>query len=211
MGMAMGSTAIAIIFSPFGKRSGAHFNPAVTLTYYRLGEVEPWDAAFYTLFQFVGGTAGVLVASLVLGNLVAHRSVNYAATVPGPKWSLARLSRGGQAYELRISATPGMRLSMTMMLGQSNDSFYAPDVSGVGLFDGKGNPVSGDVTEKFVLWDAGTEVNEELGIGPDQGPRQKAVNTGADEHGVVHRAKDLSFYTKTAELFRVTITPETGM
>jgi aquaporin Z len=83
MGTAMGLTAVAIIFSPFGKRSGAHINPAVTLTYFRLGKIEPWDAAFYTLFQFAGGIAGVLVASLLLGNLVAHHSVNYAATVPG--------------------------------------------------------------------------------------------------------------------------------
>src|SRR6266542_3514850 len=65
MGVAMGSTAIGIIFSPLGKRSGAHFNPAVTLTYLRLGKVEAWDAAFYILFQFVGGIAGVLIASLV--------------------------------------------------------------------------------------------------------------------------------------------------
>jgi aquaporin Z len=84
MGTAMGLTAVAIIFSPFGKRSGAHINPAVTLTYFRLGKIEPWDAAFYTLFQFTGGIAGVLVASLLLGNLIAHQSVNYAATVPGP-------------------------------------------------------------------------------------------------------------------------------
>jgi aquaporin Z len=84
MGMAMGSTAIAIIFSPLGKRSGAHINPAVTLTYFRLGKIQPWDAAFYTLFQFTGGIAGVLVASLLLNNLIAHQSVNYAATVPGP-------------------------------------------------------------------------------------------------------------------------------
>ena len=84
MGLAMGSTAIAIIFSPIGKRSGAHFNPAVTLTYLRLGKVAPWDAAFYIAFQFVGGIAGVLVASLILGNLVAHASVNYSATMPGP-------------------------------------------------------------------------------------------------------------------------------
>jgi len=83
MGLAMGSTAIAIIFSPIGKRSGAHFNPAVTLTYLRLGKVAPWDAAFYIAFQFVGGITGVLVASLVLGNLVAHASVNYSATLPG--------------------------------------------------------------------------------------------------------------------------------
>ena len=84
MGTAMGLTAIAIIFSPLGKRSGAHFNPSVTLTFFRLGKVEPWDAAFYTLFQFIGGITGVLVAFLLFGSLVAHQSVKYAATVPGP-------------------------------------------------------------------------------------------------------------------------------
>jgi len=84
MGTAMGSTAIAIIFSPLGKRSGAHFNPSVTWTYFRLGKIGAWDAAFYTLFQFAGGIAGVIMASLTLNRLVAHKSVNYAATLPGP-------------------------------------------------------------------------------------------------------------------------------
>jgi aquaporin Z len=84
MGTAMGSTAIAIIFSPLGKRSGAHFNPSVTWTFFRLGKIEAWDAVFYTLFQFAGGIAGVLLASLTLGSLVNHQSVNYAVTVPGP-------------------------------------------------------------------------------------------------------------------------------
>ena len=84
MGTAMGSTAIAIIFSPLGKRSGAHFNPAVTWTFFRLGKIEASDAAFYTLFQFAGGMAGIMLASLTLGNLVAHQSVNYATTRPGP-------------------------------------------------------------------------------------------------------------------------------
>src|SRR5688500_20398840 len=83
MGMAMGSTAIAIIFSPLGKRSGAHFNPSVTWTFFRLGKIEAWDAAFYTLFQFAGGIAGVMLASFTLGQLVSHQSVNYAATLPG--------------------------------------------------------------------------------------------------------------------------------
>jgi hypothetical protein len=85
-----GSTAIAIIFSPIGKRSGAHFNPAVTLTYSRLGKIAPWDAAYYIALQFVGGIAGVLVALLVLGNLVAHRSVNYSSTLPGQSGPSAR-------------------------------------------------------------------------------------------------------------------------
>lgn len=84
MGIAMGSTAIAIVFSPFGKRSGAHFNPAVTLTFLRLGKVEPWDAVFYIVSQFIGAVAGVLIAAVFFGRLVADHSVNYAATVPGP-------------------------------------------------------------------------------------------------------------------------------
>ena len=84
MGLAMGSTAIAIIFSPIGQRSGAHFNPSVTWTFFRLGKIDAWDAAFYTLFQFAGGLTGVLLASLALGRPIAHQSVNYAVTLPGP-------------------------------------------------------------------------------------------------------------------------------
>src|SRR5690242_7977475 len=83
MGTAMGSTAIAIIFSPLGQRSGAHFNPSVTWTFFRLGKIDASDAAFYTLFQFAGGIAGVMLASLTFHTLVAHKSVNYAATLPG--------------------------------------------------------------------------------------------------------------------------------
>ena len=39
IGVCMGLTAIALIYSPWGKRSGAHMNPAVTLTFLRLGKV----------------------------------------------------------------------------------------------------------------------------------------------------------------------------
>jgi aquaporin Z len=38
MGLAMGGTAIAIIYSPWGKQSGAHINPSTTLTFFRLGK-----------------------------------------------------------------------------------------------------------------------------------------------------------------------------
>jgi len=88
MGIAMGSTAIGIIFSPLGKRSGAHFNPSVTLTFFRLGKVTPWDTTFYIMAQFVGGVAGVALATLLLGRAVAAPSVNYAATLPGPRGAL---------------------------------------------------------------------------------------------------------------------------
>jgi aquaporin Z len=84
-GSAMGATAILNIYSPWGKRSGAHLNPSTTLTFWRLGKIETSDAVFYTLSQFAGGVAGVLTAQLVLGRLIAHPTVNYVATVPGPQ------------------------------------------------------------------------------------------------------------------------------
>src|SRR5437763_11108515 len=84
MGAAMGATALALILSPWGKRSGAHFNPAVTLAFCRLGKIEPWDAFFYVVAQFVGGVAGVVLAAKLLGARIRHPAVSYAATVPGP-------------------------------------------------------------------------------------------------------------------------------
>jgi aquaporin Z len=83
IGIAMGLTAIGIIYSPLGQRSGAHFNPSVTLTFFRLGKVELWDAVFYSVAQFIGGVLGVVLSALLLGEMVAHPSVQYAVTVPG--------------------------------------------------------------------------------------------------------------------------------
>src|ERR1051325_1786571 len=119
--------------------------------------------------------------------------------------------RPGDSYEFTVTALPGMKLFMTQMFGQSNDWFYAPSVNGITLFDNKGNPVSGDITNQLYLWDAGTEKDEEIGIGPNQGPRQKGPNTGEAENGVVHRVKDARWTGRNTEFFRVTITPEGGM
>jgi aquaporin Z len=87
-GIAMGFTAIAIICSPFGKRSGAHMNPAVTLSFLSLGKIRSWDAAFYVAAQFAGGIAGVRLAKAVLSPALADSAVNYVATVPG-RWGVA--------------------------------------------------------------------------------------------------------------------------
>lgn len=84
MGLAMAVTAVGIIYSPWGKQSGAHLNPSVTLAFLRLGKVEPRDALFYVVAQFAGGAAGLLLAVAVLGACLADPSVNYVATLPGP-------------------------------------------------------------------------------------------------------------------------------
>jgi len=83
MGITMGGTAAAIIYSPWGMRSGAHINPAVTFTFWRLGKIEPVDAALYVLSHFAGAVAGIAAAVLLLGELLRDRAVNYVVTVPG--------------------------------------------------------------------------------------------------------------------------------
>lgn len=84
IGLAMGLTAIALIYSRWGKRSGAHINPAVTFTFYRLGKIAPWDASFYIAAQFLGAGMGMAVALFaVTPTIVGHPSVNFIVTVPG--------------------------------------------------------------------------------------------------------------------------------
>jgi aquaporin Z len=91
MGVVMGLTAIGLIYSPWGQQSGAHLNPAVTLTFWRLGKVATWDAVFYVLAQFTGGLLGVLVVLALLGAAFADPPVSYVATVPGPHGVAAAL------------------------------------------------------------------------------------------------------------------------
>ncbi|NJR43317.1 MAG: hypothetical protein HC767_12335 [Akkermansiaceae bacterium] len=69
----------------------------------------------------------------------------------------------------------------------------------------KGQPVSGDITDKLMLWDAGTEVNQAPGIGDEQAPRQKAHNTGKAENGKVGMVKDAFKYPETKSVLKVTI------
>jgi aquaporin Z len=112
MGMAMGLTAVGIIYSPWGQQSGAHLNPSVTLSFFRLGKVEPWDALFYVIAQFIGGISGVLLAAALLGHVIAHPAVNYVATTPGMAGAgIAFLAEVGISFVLmsvvlRVSNTP---------------------------------------------------------------------------------------------------------
>jgi aquaporin Z len=116
MGVAMGLTCAALIYSPLGVRSGAHMNPAVTLTFLRLKRMTPRDAAGYVAGQFAGGTAGVVAATLALGGLPADPAVNYVATLPGASGAGAAF-----AAELWISF-----VMMTMVLQMTSRPRLAP-------------------------------------------------------------------------------------
>lgn len=115
MGLAMALTAVVLIYNRWGQQSGAHFNPAVTLTFYRLGKVAPRDALAYAFAQFVGGAAGMLLASATLARWLGHPDVNFIATLPG-KWGV------GVAWLAEFAIA---FLLMTVVLTVSNTPRFA--------------------------------------------------------------------------------------
>ena len=113
----------------------------------------------------------------------------------------------GNAYEFTVQAAPGDRLSFATMFVPSNDLFFAPDGRGLPLFDGE-TPISGDVTHGVSLWDAGTEENEEPGVGSHQPQRQMEAGAGTDEGGVVRNVAGVADgydYPYVSEVVRVTV------
>lgn len=109
----------------------------------------------------------------------------------------------GKAYEFTITAEPGQFLSIAAMFGQSNDWFYSVDRP-IALFNG-GKAVSGDMSPQIALFDAGTEVDEEPGLGPNQAPRQANPEAGVREHQPVAHAGGKWRIPATSEVFRLTI------
>jgi len=102
-GLAMGLTAIAIIYSPWGQRSGAHMNPALTLTFLHLRKIQRHDAFFYVGFQMIGGIFGILIARAFFNRIVAHQTVNYVVTVPGNAGAFAAfLAEGSLAFIMML-------------------------------------------------------------------------------------------------------------
>ena len=114
-------------------------------------------------------------------------------------------ARPGAAFELEIEARPGERLSFAAMFGMSNDWVFATPAAGVALFDADGAPIDGDVSDEIVVVDVGTEIDQELAIGPFTGPQQAGPDMGpADPIGTV-RAAD--YPIDAASHVRVTVTP----
>ena len=120
IGIAMGLTAIGIIYSPWGKQSGAHLNPAVTLTFFRLRKIQGTDAFCYAFAQLVGGLIGLLVASVAIGRAIEHPAVNYVVTVPGTDGA-------GIAFVAETLISFGLMLSVLLI---SNHKSLAP-VTGI--------------------------------------------------------------------------------
>src|SRR5262245_33172141 len=103
MGLAMGTTATSMVLSPWGQQSGGHIKPAITVAFYRLGEVARWDLVFYATGHFLGAIAGVTLAALVLIGTPGNEAVQYAITRPG-------------TYGSAVTFLAEMTISFTLML-----------------------------------------------------------------------------------------------
>jgi len=117
----------------------------------------------------------------------------------------------GNSYSFSVDAEPGDRLSLATMYIQSNDLFYALPAEGLPLFDGD-QPIDRDVTGSVALYDAGTEGDQEPGVGLDQAPRQSSLDTGPDGEGslseITGGSDDGVSYPATSSIVTVTVSPQ---
>lgn len=138
--LALLASAFGLILAntPLGRRTGPHLNPAMTLTFLRLGRINIRDAFGFIIGQFVGGILGVLLAWLLLG--APARDNNFSTTTPGP-FSLMTAWLAEFVVSLLIVAvvftsnrSRFVRFTsvISAMLGWSIATFESP-ISGAGL------------------------------------------------------------------------------
>ncbi|MFZ6013010.1 MAG: MIP/aquaporin family protein [Bacteroidota bacterium] len=138
MGVAMGLTAILIIYSPMGKLSGAHMNPAISLVFLRLGKVKRTDAIFYILAQIIGGTVAVVITSVIFGAAFQDPPINFVITAPGRPGPLV-------AFAVETMMSFGMMTTVLTMSNHPTLAKYTGVIAGllVAMFVTLSAPISG--------------------------------------------------------------------
>lgn len=124
MGLAVGVTMVAIVMSPWGQRSGGHFNPALTVAFYHLRKMDLRDALLYLVAQFSGAIAGVCAVRFLLPDTIGRRAVRYAITAPGVR---------GTALAFIAELTISFVLMSTILVSSNREALarYTPYLVGV--------------------------------------------------------------------------------
>ncbi|WP_327287214.1 MIP/aquaporin family protein [Streptomyces sp. NBC_01198] len=102
IGVLSGATLTALIFTPPGRRSGGHMNPAVTVSLWLMDAFPGRSVVPYAIAQLAGSAAGVGLARLVWGSVVSRPTIAHGAIRPAPDWepSAVFLAEGGAMMAL---------------------------------------------------------------------------------------------------------------
>ena len=107
VGVIVGAVLLVLIRSPWGRRSGAHLNPAVSIGLWLMGAFPGRWVAPYAAAQLAGSLAGAGLARLVWGQAVAAAPIRYAAVQPSAGWN-------GPAV---FAAESGCLIAVTLLIG----------------------------------------------------------------------------------------------
>jgi glycerol uptake facilitator protein/aquaporin Z len=87
VGVVVGAVLLCLIYSPWGRRSGAHMNPAVSVALWLMGAFPRRWVLPYILAQLAGSLVGSALAGLAWGRAATAAPVQYAAVQPAPDWN----------------------------------------------------------------------------------------------------------------------------
>lgn len=119
---------LMMLISTLGGASGAHFNPAVTVTLTALRKISPIDAAVYIAVQFAGAVAGALVVKAIL--IDPADAVNFGATGVNEKF----VSGDGGAFVAELLGTFVLMWAiMGLVVNPRGDRNWAPWIIGATL------------------------------------------------------------------------------
>ncbi|MFC7139652.1 spondin domain-containing protein [Halosimplex aquaticum] len=120
----------------------------------------------------------------------------------------------GESTTFYVNATKDEALSFATMFVPSNDLFIGPcqDGDAISLYS-DGSPISGEVTDKLKIYDAGTEENQPPGTGEDIKPNQPltAIDVGPDEDRPIRPIEEVDDefeYPAVSDVISVTIEPQ---
>jgi aquaporin Z len=117
-GLLFAGSGSLVALSPLGRRSGAHLNPAVTLTFWAQGKVHPHDVAGYLVAQFAGALAATAALRLAWGSTARH--LQLGATQPGR--GLTDL----QAAAVEMLMTAALLLMILFLTSSSRTARWTP-------------------------------------------------------------------------------------
>jgi len=107
VGVCVGAVLLLLIRSSWGRRSGAHMNPAVSVALWLMGAFPGRWVLPYAAAQLAGSLAGAGLARLAWGRAVSAAPVGYAAVQPAPSWSAFMVSL----------AEAGCLVAVTLLIG----------------------------------------------------------------------------------------------